>query len=166
MNGVKCVFISLVLLCSCVAPRNIDCKQKEDIAISKIASGTLEFDGVSNFDFSSTKIKEIVFNKVEYFPPDSNGQCHIKSEESLSIKQEDRQNEVSSDTATLSSDSIVVDDKVSTNIVEVSEDVAEDPYKWRYILGIIITITIIAIVVYMKLKGSKLLSSICSFLKH
>lgn len=114
----------------------------------------LKFDAASDFDFSSTEIQEIVFKRIEYFPPDTSGQSKIKSEEQMTITQKHDVLSNKNDSLEISSDSTIVEDTHTTNVVDVVEEVAEDPYKWRYILGIIIAITIIATVIYIKVRGS------------
>lgn len=166
MNGVKFVFVIIILLCSCSAPRNIESRQQENVDISKTILGNLNFDAISNFDFGSTKIQEIVFKKIEYFPPDTTGQSKVKGEEQMIITQKHDVSGTKSDTLFSSSDNTAIENIKATNIVDVAEEVAEDPYRWRYILGIIITITIIAIIIYVKFRGSKFISSIRSLIIH
>lgn len=166
MNGVKFLFVIIILLYSCSAPRNIESSQREDIDVSKITLDNLKFDATSNFDFGSTKIQEIVFKRIEYFPPDTTGHSKVKTEEQMTITQKHDVSGTKSDTLFSSSDDTTIENIKATNVVDVAEEVAEDPYKWRYILGIITTITIIAIIIYIKFRGSKFISSICSIIKH
>lgn len=166
MNGVKYVLLIIILLCSCGTPRNIESNRQEDFDVSKVAMHKLKFDAASDFDFGSTKIQEIVFKRIEYFPPDTSGQSKIKSEEQMTITQKHDVLSSKNDTLEISSDSTIVEDTHTTNVVEVIEETAKDPYRWRYILGIIIAITIIATVIYIKVRGSKFVSSISSFIKH
>lgn len=154
MNGVKYMLLIIILFCSCGTPRNIESNRQEDIDISKVAMHELKFDAASDFDFSSTEIQEIVFKRIEYFPPDTSGQSKIKSEEQMTITQKHDVLSNKNDSLEISSDSTIVEDTHTTNVVDVVEEVAEDPYKWRYILGIIIAITIIATVIYIKVRGS------------
>lgn len=167
MSGGKIIkyILTIVLLCSCGTPRNVENLYNEVSDVSKITAEKFNFDAISDVDFSSTKIKEIVFKKVEYFPPDSSGRSVVKSEENLTIKQEENVAETVKDTQTFTSDSTVVEDIATTKNIETAEEVAKDPYRWRYIFGIIIAIIAVAIVVYIKLKGSKIISSICTLLK-
>lgn len=167
MSGGKIIkyILTIVLLCSCGTPRNVENLYNEVSDVSKITAEKFNFDAISDVDFSSTKIREIVFKKVEYFPPDSSGRSVVKSEENLTIKQEENVAETAKDIATLISDSTVIENNQTTRKVETAEEVAKDPYRWRYILGIMIVIVIVAIVIYIKLKGSKILSNIRSLLK-
>lgn len=154
MNGVKYVLLIIILLCSCGTPRNIESNRQEDIDISKVAMHELKFDAASDFDFSSTEIQEIVFKRIEYFPPDTSEQLKVKSEELITVKQKHDVCGTKNDTLFSSSDDTIIENIKATNVVDIVEEVAEDPYKWRYILGIIIAITIIATVIYIKVRGS------------
>lgn len=165
MNGVKYMLLIIILFCSCGTPRNIESNRQEDIDISKMTLENLKFDAASTFDFSSTEIQEIVFKRIEYFPPDTSGESKIKSEEQMTITQKHDVCGTKNDTLFSSSDDTIIENIKATNVVDVVEEVAEDPYKWRYILGIIIAITIIATVIYVKFRGSKFISSICSIIK-
>ncbi|MBR2300579.1 MAG: hypothetical protein IKA41_01310 [Bacteroidaceae bacterium] len=107
-----------------------------------------------------------MFKKIEYFPPDTTGQSKVKGEEQMIITQKHDVSGTKSDTLFSSSDNTAIENIKATNIVDVAEEVAEDPYRWRYILGIIITITIIAIIIYVKFRGSKFISSIRSLIIH
>ena len=159
------MLLIIILFCSCGTPRNIESNRQEDIDISKMTLENLKFDAASTFDFSSTEIQEIVFKRIEYFPPDTSGESKIKSEEQMTITQKHDVCGTKNDTLFSSSDDTIIENIKATNVVDVVEEVAEDPYKWRYILGIIIAITIIATVIYVKFRGSKFISSICSIIK-
>jgi hypothetical protein len=60
-------------------------------------------------------------------------------------------------------DEIITDNSLETNL---TEETAEDPYKWRYILGIIITIIVIGVVGYFILRKSKVVTFIKKLFFH
>ena len=67
MSGGKIIkyILTIVLLCSCGTPRNVENLYNEVSDVSKITAEKFNFDAISDVDFSSTKIREIVFKKVE-----------------------------------------------------------------------------------------------------
>jgi uncharacterized membrane protein YkgB len=49
--------------------------------------------------------------------------------------------------------------------IDIKEQPAADPYRWRYIFGIVIVIALLAVGIYFTSRKSKFVSSIISFLK-
>jgi amino acid transporter len=47
-----------------------------------------------------------------------------------------------------------------------SEQPAPDPYRWRYILGIVISVISVGFVAYYGLRKTKVVNSIITFLKN
>ncbi|MDR0429231.1 MAG: hypothetical protein LBH58_01975, partial [Tannerellaceae bacterium] len=50
--------------------------------------------------------------------------------------------------------------------VDTTEQPAADPYKWRYIFGILILIIVIGVVGYFILRKNKIFISVISFFKR
>ncbi|MDR1652046.1 MAG: hypothetical protein LBS01_00055 [Prevotellaceae bacterium] len=99
-------------------------------------------------------------------PPNIAGKGAIKSIESYTIKavseQTGRAEEKSSETINKTAQSNADITKTET----ITEQPAADPYRWRYIFGIVIVFALLAVGVYLGFRKSKFVISIISFLKN
>ena len=97
-------------------------------------------------------------------PPDNKGA--IKSIEQLTLKATEEQTGISENRNSNTSD---LEEEINTNTdikTDTTEKPAADPYKWRYIFGILILIVVIGIIGYFLLRKNKVFVSIISFLKR
>jgi len=96
-------------------------------------------------------------------PPNNKGA--IKSIEQLTIKAIEEQTGISESQESNTSD---LEEEINTDTdikTDIAEEPAADPYKWRYIFGILILIVIIGVVGYFLLRKNKVFVSIISFFK-
>jgi cobalamin biosynthesis Mg chelatase CobN len=89
----------------------------------------------------------------------------IKSIEGYTVKSISEENGV---TEEKSNTATTKDAENNTDInkdAEITEQPAPDPYRWRYILGILVLVVVVGIVAYFKLKKTKIIGKIVVFLK-
>jgi hypothetical protein len=51
------------------------------------------------------------------------------------------------------------------NKVDITEQPAADPYRWRYIFGIVIVLAVAIALLYFSFRKTKIVASIISFVK-
>lgn len=93
-------------------------------------------------------------------PPNEQGA--IKSIEQYTVKHDTEDRGISASVESIASEKeeeIITDSSLETNF---TEETAEDPYKWRYILGIILAITVIGVAGYFTIRKSK----VATFIKR
>lgn len=175
------MFFWIVLFAACSTPKKISTSIKEKANISEVTTESKV--GQSSFFTDTTKSSkgEVVYIKIEYHPPgaalepggvpeldrpkhppDVN---NIKSIETLTIKQERENKGVSEQKGDTTSAKA---SNINNEIIKDEESETEptaDPYKYRYIFGIIITGLGIVIAAYFFLRKTKLFTSVVSFFK-
>ena len=96
-------------------------------------------------------------------PPNNKGA--IKSIEQLTLKATEEATGVSESRESNTSD-LEEEIKKDTDVkIDTTEQPAADPYRWRYIFGILILIVVIGVVGYFLLRKNKIFISIISFFK-
>jgi hypothetical protein len=178
----------LFFVTGCHAPKKITTSTAENIKITEKQNQTSINE---TYDFIDTTKKsgiEINYFKVEFYPPDtvnpipetvfSQGnpnvkpqgnpkvkptQGAIKSIEGYTIKNTEENAGISS---TAENNTVTTEAEINANIQteeEIIEQPAPDPYRWRYIFYILITLVIVA--GYFWLKKTKIFSAIFSAIK-
>lgn len=97
-------------------------------------------------------------------PPNEQGA--IKSIEQYTVKHDTEDRGISASVESIASEmeaEIITDSSLETNF---TEETAEDPYKWRYILGIILAITVIGVAGYFIIRKSKVATFIKKLFFH
>jgi hypothetical protein len=97
-------------------------------------------------------------------PPNA-GKGAIKSIEGYTIKSGSEQTGVNEEKSNTTTNKDAENNTDITNTKEIIEQSASDPYRWRYILGIIISLICVGIVAYFALQKSKIITTIIAFLK-
>ncbi|MDR0749422.1 MAG: hypothetical protein LBF62_07610, partial [Tannerellaceae bacterium] len=90
-------------------------------------------------------------------PPDAGAIKSIEGFVINSTNEEKGKTETHEKTASQKDEEINTDNSLETDI---TQEVAEDPYKWRYLLGILIAIIVIGVAGYFLLRKSKVVTLI------
>lgn len=169
----------------CSSPKNLTSSTKETGTTEEKRSETTAGEIHTLIDSSKTAGLDIKYFKIEFYPPEEKpagpgpepekepiqGNVNnepkpttkkppdtgaIKSIEGFVISSTSEEKgiaETHETNASQKEEEINTDNTLETDI---TEDVAEDPYKWRYILGILIAIVVIGIAGYFLLRKSKI----------
>ena len=176
------MFFWIVFFGACSTPKKISTSSKEKTNISEVKTESKAGQSSIFTDTTKSAKGEVLYIKIEYYPPGPEVEPgglpevdkpkrppdskNIKSIESLTIKQESENKGVSEqkqDTTAAKASNInneIIKDE------ESETDPAADPYKYRYIFGIIIAGLGIVIAAYFFLRKTKLFTSVISFLKN
>ena len=176
------MFFWILLFSACSTPKKLVSSSKEKATISEVT--TEKKAGQSSFFTDTTKsaICEIIYTKIEYFPPgpalEAGGlpayekpkhppdNSIIKSIETLTLKQKQEAKGVSEQKQdTTSAKATSINNQLTKDEKSETEPTA-DPYKYRYILGILIVGFIIITVGYLALRKTKLFTSVLSFIRN
>jgi hypothetical protein len=112
-------------------------------------------EGVNNIAGSIQKTK----------PPNITGKGTIKSIEGYTIKAAGEQTGVNEEKSNTTINKDAVNNTDITKNEEITEQAVADPYRWRYIFGIVIIIALSTVGLYFGFRKSKFVVSIVSFLK-
>ena len=176
------IFSCLLILLGtgCSTAKKISSKTTEISSSNEKRTETHTWDVYTLTDTTKKSNLEITYTKTEFYPPEKSeettkteepkvGVKHspdnigaIKSIEQLTLKATEEQNGISENRE---SDTLDLDEeiKINTNIkTDTTEKPAADPYRWRYIFGIIISI----IIACFFLRKNKIFISIISFFKR
>lgn len=175
------LFFWIVFFGACSTPKKISTSSKEKTNLSEVTTESKA--GQSSFFTDTTKSAkgEVIYTKIEYYPPgpelepgglpENKKPKHppdvnnIKSIETLFIKQERENKGVSEQKGdTTSAKAININNEIIKDEESETEPTA-DPYKYRYIFGIIIAGLGIVIAAYFFLRKTKLFTSVISFFK-
>ncbi len=173
----------------CSSPKNLTSSTKETGTTEEKRSEATTGEIHTLIDSTKTSGSDITYFKIEFYPPEEKpagpdpepekeptpGNVNkepkpankkppdkgaIKSIEGFKLSSSSEEKGV---TETDEKNTLQKDEKINTdNTLETDtqEEVAEDPYKWRYLLGIIIAIIVIGIGGYFLLRKSKLFAII------
>jgi hypothetical protein len=137
----------------CCAPKKTTSVQSEQIAINEARDVVKVFDVYEVIDTSRLHTSTIHYYRIQYRPDsDSLGLQLIDYIEGFTVSNVDEQTNIH---ATHSIDSIAKVEDRHINIVReetTSVEPAPDPYRWRYILGIVIGILIAGVMLWLKFR--------------
>ena len=172
------------LLAGCSTPRKLS--KKEDVAVKadSMAAKAAASEALHFTDSTKSEATEVVYTKIEYYPPTDGGTQEgtrnggklsegapdhpeglrteppnrgpVKSIENYTYKKDKEEKGIAKDStkaATNEQAAVKKDSKVKEN---VKEKPAADPYRWRYIFGILLLL----LVFYFVLRKSKLFKAL------
>ena len=187
--------ICLLGFLGCSSPKNLTSNTKQkgntEERRNEITAGEIH----TLIDSTKTDGLEVKYFKVEFYPPEKQpegpgpqpkeesqkGSVNtgprqrdkkppdkgaIKSIEGFIINSSSKEKGVTESheiNASEKEEEIITDSSLETNL---TEETAEDPYKWRYILGIIIAITVIGVAGYFIIRKSKVATFIKKLFFH
>jgi hypothetical protein len=187
--------LTIYLFSGCSTPRKVKYNASDSIKISSEQSETVVSESYVLVDTTKKRGIEINYFKIEFYPEDSTGQDStpdtelpeaisdiagvnprpkppnqsrkgaIKSIEGYTVKDVSEAAGVTAEVSnTEASAAANTDAKIITS-GSLSEQPAPDPYRWRYILGIIISIILLSVGLYFILRKTKPIISLISFVK-
>lgn len=179
-------FILAGLFLSCSSTRKLQSNTKET---AKIDEQRTEENAGNVIHFADTTKKEdrvITYTKIEFYPPEAleddttiiessspsktNGTKHrkhgaIKSIESYTLNSSKVANGINKDSTATTS---IIKDNKTTQVdknTTTKETKEADPYKWRFIFGIIIALAVIGTVAYFAISKSTIAAKVVGFIK-
>lgn len=171
-----CLLVGLLIgfLTGCSTPRKLTASKQEKTKVDQVTKETNTGSSSTFVDTTKTNGVGITYTKIEYYPPEPNkepapkpakeqppNKGPIKSIEQLTVKQNSEDKGVSQSqeaNASAKEKTTTTDtDKKEAN----TEQPAADPYRWRYILAILI----IVIVAGVWLSKTKVGNTVISFIK-
>jgi hypothetical protein len=185
----------LLFLCGCHTPKKLISSTSEQSKITDKQKEISTNETYNFADTTQKSDVEISYFKIEFYPPipdeqrpngfpdnyalslsqnNASGNPNvdkppnkgaIKSIESYTIKSTDEQTGMS-ESKKNSTSNIEAEKKADiNNKVDITEQPAPDPYRWRYIFGIVISIIMLVVGLYFAFRKSKFVVSVISFLK-
>jgi hypothetical protein len=185
----------ILLFTECNAPKKLVSNTTENIKISEKQNEVSTTETYSFVDSTKKQGLEINYYKIEFYQPagpnetdaipdnvvlpkgvniaDSNqrtkppnaGKGAIKSIEGYTIKAGSEQTGVNKEKSKETVNLEVENNRDISKMGKIAEQPASDPYRWRYILGIIISLICVGVVVYFALQKSKIITTIIAFVK-
>jgi hypothetical protein len=169
------IFTILFLGSSCRMPKKIATATTENVTVQEKQHQTGITESYTFVDTTKKTGYEISYLKVEFYKPDTiskdtavtiiSKNPEIKSIEKITVKATEETARVS-----LISDNNIVETNTDYNAeiymtTETIEQPAADPYRWRYIFAICITILIAGIGAYFVLRKTTFVTTIISFVR-
>ncbi|MDR0602763.1 MAG: hypothetical protein LBG80_00490 [Bacteroidales bacterium] len=171
-----------VLFAGCNSPKKIVSSTTENIKTSEKQNEVSSTESYSFVDTTKKDNVEINYYKIEFYPPDmipdttpepdnvfnsvtKSPNAAVKSIESYTVKTNTQQSGVNEEKSNTTTNK---DLETNTDISQsetITEQPAADPYRWRYIFGIIVTSVLLIIIAYFGLRKTKFISCAITFLK-
>lgn len=152
-----------VLLFGCSTPRKLAGSTKETAKTEEKRDETTAAEFRRTVDSTKTEGVEVTYTKIEFFPPepDTGRQGAIKSIETFTVKQKAEATGVTQEeqkTETTKTEEVNTDTDKETDITEKP---AADPYRWRYIFGILVLLA----VAFFFLRKTKVFTAVAAFFR-
>lgn len=165
-----------VLLFGCSTPQKLAGSTKETAKTEEKRDETTAAEFRRTVDSTKTEGVEVTYTKIEFFPPepdtrpkepkekqppDTGRQGAIKSIETFTVKQKAEATGVTQEeqkTETTKTEEVNTDTDKETDITEKP---AADPYRWRYIFGILVLLA----VAFCFLRKTKVFTAVAAFFR-
>ncbi|KAA6303108.1 MAG: hypothetical protein EZS26_000711 [Candidatus Ordinivivax streblomastigis] len=186
---------ALLFLCGCHTPKKLVSNTKENITTNEKQNEVTSSETYNFADTTKKSDVEVNYFKIEFYPPavpdeEANAppnnsilpegvksnvgntnrskppnQGAIKSIEGYTIKAKSEEAGIneSQESSTVNRNEEKNED--INKQVDIKEQPAADPYRWRYIFGIVIIVALLAVGIYFVFRKSKFVISVMSFLK-
>ncbi len=188
--------ILFYLLCFCIglffggcsAPKKLTGSKQETAKVSEQTAETTTGKNSLFIDTTKTARGEVVYTKIEFYPPEPTtepGQVNneatpvastpnkhppntgaIKSIETLTIKKETEEKGVTENQSSAETSKATNIEGETAKKEETAAEPAKDPYRYRYIFGILVIVIAAGTAVYFWLRKTKAVTSIVSFFKR
>ncbi|MDR2384362.1 MAG: hypothetical protein LBD80_01680 [Tannerella sp.] len=174
----------MILFAGCRTPKKIATVTIEDVAIREKQNQTNVTESYTFVDTSKKSGFEINYFKVEFYPPDTSininptvdsmptptltkpNQGALKSIEKITVKANEENVGV---TSMVNDNMAEINTEYNADIdtmMETMEQPSPDPYRWRYIFGVCVTILIAGAGVYFGLrKKTNFITTVVSFVR-
>jgi hypothetical protein len=185
----------ILLFTGCHTPKKLESNTTENIKISEKQNEVNTTETYSFVDITKKQGFEINYYKIEFYQPAGPnetdaipdnvvlpkgvnniagsiptnkpppGKGAIKSIEGYTIKAGSEQTGINEEKSNTTNNKDVENNTDITKNEEITEQTAADPYRWRYIFGIVIIIALSAVGLFFGFRKSKVVVSIVSFFK-
>jgi cobalamin biosynthesis Mg chelatase CobN len=189
------ICLCVLLFSGCRTPQKIMSNTKEAITSNEKQNEATSSETYNLADTTKKQDVEINYFKIEYYPPGPdkpetipdnsilpenllsntgnknpnkppNAKGAIKSIEGYTVKAKSEQSGVNESKKNAQVNRNAEKNEDVNRQAEIKEQPAADPYRWRYILGIVIVVALAGAAVYFGFRKSKFVVSIVSFLKN
>jgi hypothetical protein len=165
----------IALLFACKTPMKMANTTSENVTVEESRNQTNVTETFTFVDTSKKSGVEINYFKVEFYPSGldtvnksltNRDRGTIKSVEKYTIINTTEKTGISStkENNTMNTSTEYIEEVSRQE--EITEQPAPDPFRWRYMFGIMVTIVLLAAGVYFGLRKSKIITSVVTFFKR